>query len=146
MAKGKILKYSISAFFPCYNDAGSIGLMVSDVDSVLSKYTNDYEIIVVDDGSGDESRKILRRMSKKMKRLKLIFHSKNTGYGGALKSGFTSASKDLVFYTDGDGQYDAKELGLLIEKMSGGVDVVQGYKIRRFDPWYRLIIGRFYHY
>lgn len=141
-----MIKNSISVFFPCYNDAGSIGLLVRDANSILAKITKDYEIIVVDDGSRDESRKLLKKLASEIKSLKLVFHSKNRGYGGALKSGFAEAKKDLVFYTDGDGQYDVLEISKLVEKMKPGVDVVQGYKIKRYDPWYRLIIGRAYHY
>lgn len=139
-------KYSVSVFFPCYNDAGSIGLLVEDARRVLRKITTDFEIIVVDDGSEDESRKILKRLQGKVKELKLVFHNENRGYGGALKSGFKTASKELVFYTDGDGQYDVGEISKLFEKLTGDADIVQGYKVKRYDPWYRLIIGRTYHY
>jgi len=137
---------SISVFFPCFNDAGSIGLLVKDAYSTLKKITNDFEIIVIEDGSRDESRKILERLAEEIKELKLVIHAKNTGYGGALRSGFAHASKDLIIYTDGDGQYDIKELTKLLDKLSDDVDVVQGYKIRRHDPWYRLLIGRSYHH
>lgn len=137
---------SISVFFPCFNDAGSIGLLVKDAYNTLKKITNDFEIIVIEDGSRDESRKILERLAGEIKELKLVIHAKNTGYGGALKSGFAHASKDLIIYTDGDGQYDIKELTKLLDKLSDDVDVVQGYKIRRHDPWYRLLIGRSYHH
>ena len=136
---------SISVFFPCYNDAGSIGLLVQDAKSLLKTLTNDFEIIVVDDGSKDESRKILQRLKREVKELKLVFHKENLGYGGALKSGFKAATKDFVFYTDGDGQYSVLELSKLIDKLDGSVDVVQGYKLERHDPWYRLIIGKSYH-
>lgn len=136
---------SISVFFPCYNDAGSIALLVNDAYQTLSKVCNDFEIIVVDDGSKDESREILKPLGKQIKQLKLVFHDKNIGYGGALKSGFGKSSKDLVIYTDGDGQYDIKELTKFLDKLSVNVDVVQGYKIKRSDPWYRLLIGRSYH-
>lgn len=146
MAKSRKLKPSISAFFPCFNDAGSIGLLVKDVETTLKKMAVDYEIIVVDDGSGDESKKILAKLSAEINSLKLVFHEENRGYGGALKSGFSMASKDYVFYTDGDGQYDAKELTKLHEKLDSGIAVVQGYKIKRFDPWYRLVLGKIYHH
>lgn len=146
MAKSRKLVSSISAFFPCYNDVGSIGLLVNDANDTLKKLGVEYEIIVVDDGSKDESRLLLKKLEKEIRNLKLVFHKSNKGYGGALKSGFTSSRMDYVFYTDGDGQYDAKELVKLYEKVGPGVDVVQGFKIKRFDKWYRLIIGRTYHH
>lgn len=136
---------TLSAFFPCYNDAGSIGLLVRDAQTTLKTLVTKFEIIVVDDCSRDESRRLLKRLSKEVSELKLIFHEKNLGYGGALKSGFKTAKYDYVFYTDGDGQYDVKELEKLFEKLGKGVDVVQGYKLKRSDPWYRLFIGRSYH-
>ncbi len=144
MAK-KQLNISISVFFPCYNDSGSIALMVKGAESVLRKVTSDWEIIVIDDGSSDESRKILTLLKKEVPNLRLVFHKKNKGYGGALKSGFRSASKELVFYTDGDGQYDVKELTKLTALLRGDIDVVQGYKLKRNDPLIRKIVGPIYH-
>lgn len=140
----KLNKLSLSIFFPCYNDAGSIALLVEDADKTIRRFSDDYEITVVDDGSKDESREILQRLSKKYRRLKLIFHKRNLGYGGALKSGFRNSKKEFTFYTDGDGQYDVRELSKLISLLDDNVDVVQGYKLRRHDPWYRIIIGNLY--
>ncbi len=141
MAKNKL---SISVFFPCYNDEKSIGKLVEDALGVLRQLTNDYEVIVIDDGSKDNSRDVLKVLAKKHKRLKLVFHEKNRGYGGALKSGFKTASKDLVFYTDGDGQYDVKELPILFSLMTSDVNFINGIKMARNDATYRIIIGNFY--
>jgi glycosyltransferase involved in cell wall biosynthesis len=138
-------KPSISVFFPCYNDAGSIGLLVRDAKEILEEISTNFEIIVVDDGSVDESRKLLKRLSLEIPKLKLIFHKKNMGYGGALKSGFAHARFEWVFYTDGDGQYDVKDIRKFASKVSDNLDVIQGYKISRADPWYRTLIGRVYH-
>jgi len=111
------------------------------------QFTNDYEVIVVDDGSTDMSRDILRQLKEEFpQHVKLVFHERNRGYGGALRSGFATASKEWVFYTDGDAQYDPRELSLLVEKVRPDVDVVQGYKIKRHDPLHRIVIGKLYHY
>lgn len=142
---GDRLQPSITVFFPCYNDGGTIASMVALATRTLERITDDYEIIVIDDGSTDHSRQILRDLANRFERLRLVFHQKNRGYGGALRSGFYNASKDLIFYTDGDAQYDVKELALLIPEMQEGVDLVNGYKIGRSDPWYRVVIGRMYH-
>jgi glycosyltransferase involved in cell wall biosynthesis len=135
---------SLSIFFPCYNDAGTIGSLVASADAVAREFADDYEIIVVDDASTDSSREVLRELQASYPRLRLVLHDRNRGYGGALRSGFTNASKDLVFYTDGDGQYDVFELRRFLPIMQDGVDVVNGYKIARSDPLHRVIIGVVY--
>lgn len=135
---------SISVFFPCYNDEGSIAKLIKDAVDTLESLTEDYEVIVVDDGSKDESRQILLRLAKVYKKLKLVFHEKNLGYGGALRSGFKASSKELVFYTDGDGQYNVKELSVLLGLMSDDVDFVNGIKMARRDATYRIVIGNMY--
>lgn len=144
--KSKLKKFSVSVFFPCYNDAGSIGLLVEDANQILKNQVKKYEIIVVDDFSIDESRLLLKRLSNKIPQLKLVFHKKNIGYGGALQSGFKTAKYDWVFYTDGDGQYDVKEVQKFIDAVSQNnkIDVVQGYKLKRADPYFRIIIGQIY--
>jgi glycosyltransferase involved in cell wall biosynthesis len=135
---------SLTIFFPCYNDAGTIGTLVAAADTVAAEFTADYEIIVVDDGSIDSSRELLRGLQAHFPRLRLVFHERNRGYGGALRSGFAHATKDLVFYTDGDGQYDVFELRKLLPIVQDGVDVVNGYKIARSDPAHRVLIGIVY--
>jgi glycosyltransferase involved in cell wall biosynthesis len=139
-------KYSISAFFPVYNDWGTIPSMVLLVNSVLERVASDYEIILIDDGSKPMTKKVLEELAKKMDRVRIITHEKNKGYGGALKSGFYNAKHELIFYTDGDAQYNPLELPLLLEKFTDDTDIVNGYKISRSDPIYRKIIGRLYHY
>ncbi|MBI4640706.1 MAG: glycosyltransferase family 2 protein [Candidatus Tectomicrobia bacterium] len=135
---------SLTIFFPCYNDAGTIASLVAAADTVAREFTNDHEILVVDDGSTDSSRELLQELQKKFEKLRLIFHEKNRGYGGALKSGFANATKDLIFYTDGDGQYDVFELRKFLPVMQDGIDVVNGYKIARADPLHRILIGIIY--
>lgn len=139
-------KASITAFFPCYNDGGTIASMVVLTDATLSQLTDDYEIIVVDDGSTDSSRQVLAELSQRYDRLRVILHERNRGYGGALRSGFANATKQLIFYTDGDAQYDPRELRQLVPLLTDGVDLVNGYKIERSDPLHRIIIGRVYQY
>ena len=137
---------SISAVFPCYNDAGTIPSMVLRVMLVLRELTDDYEVIVTDDGSADHALVLLDELARVSPRLTVIRHPVNQGYGCALRSGFAAASKDLVFYTDGDAQYDPDELRLLHPEMQDGVDIVNGYKISRNDPWLRIVVGRIYHH
>ncbi|MCL6087861.1 MAG: glycosyltransferase family 2 protein [Actinobacteria bacterium] len=139
-------KYSISAFFPVYNDWGTIPSMTLLAESVLKKVAKEYEIILIDDGSNKLTKKILEELALKVENLKIITHEHNKGYGGALKSGFYNAGYELIFYTDGDAQYNPLELEKLVNKMNDNVDIVNGYKISRQDPLYRKIIGRLYHF
>jgi len=139
-------KYSISAFFPVYNDWGTISSMVFLVNSILEKVCSEYEIILIDDGSKELTKSVLGELKNKFEKLRIITHEKNKGYGGALKSGFYNAKYELIFYTDGDAQYNPQELTLLLDKFNDDVDIVNGYKISRSDPVYRKIIGKLYHY
>ncbi|MCA9743073.1 MAG: glycosyltransferase family 2 protein [Deferribacteres bacterium] len=137
--------FSLSIFFPVYNDWGTIGTMAALAVMTAEQITDDYEVILVNDGSQPQTREILDFIEKKYPKLRVVHHPENRGYGGALKSGFREAKKEFVFYTDGDAQYDVRELLKLVPAMTDGVDVVNGYKIKRHDPWYRIWIGKFYH-
>jgi glycosyltransferase involved in cell wall biosynthesis len=137
---------SITAFFPCYNDAGTIASIVISADRTLRELTDDYEIIVANDASTDNSAMILEELRSKYDHLRVLHHKTNHGYGGNLRSMFAIATKDLIFYTDGDAQYDPTELSKLYAKLGPGIDVVQGWKIERHDPLHRKIIGRVYHH
>jgi glycosyltransferase involved in cell wall biosynthesis len=137
---------SITAFFLCYNDAGTIATMVIVADRTLRELTDDYEIIVGNDASRDNSADLLAELQQTYPRLRVLNHEKNRGYGGNLRSGIAACTKDLFFYTDGDGQYDPSELSKLYQHLQPGIDVVQGWKIERHDPMHRIIIGRLYHH
>lgn len=139
-------KPSVSVFFPCYNDEKGITKLILAAFELLPKIANSYEVIVVDDGSTDYSRKKLTELAKRNRRLKLKFHEKNLGYGGTLITGFKSARYDLIFYTDGDGQYDVSELPILISLMSPDVSFINGVKMARHDPSYRIVIGNLYSF
>jgi glycosyltransferase involved in cell wall biosynthesis len=132
---------SVTVFFPAYNDGGTIASMVLSALIVLEQLTDDYEVVVINDASRDYTPEILARLAADYERVRVIHHPQNRGYGGALKTGFAAATKDLVFYTDGDAQYDVHDLVRLWEIMDDDVDVANGYKRRRHDPWYRKLIG-----
>jgi glycosyltransferase involved in cell wall biosynthesis len=135
---------SISAFFPAYNDERSIGDIIHEVAVLLPTLTDDYEIVVVNDGSADGTGQLLDHLAHEYPFLKVIHHGINRGYGAALITGFSNCSKDLIFYTDGDGQYDVAELSLLWHAFGKGIDIVNGYKIGRSDPKHRIIVGFLY--
>jgi glycosyltransferase involved in cell wall biosynthesis len=136
----------LSVFFPAYNDSGTIASMVIRAVQAAAELTPDYEIIVVNDGSADATPQIVDELARTYPHVRAVHHPRNRGYGGALQTGFRSATKELIFYTDGDAQYDPAELAALWPKMSAGVDLVNGYKISRSDPFHRIVIGRLYHH
>jgi glycosyltransferase involved in cell wall biosynthesis len=137
---------SVSACFPCYNDAESIAKMVRDVHGAVERLVTDFEVIVTNDGSSDNSLEVLQALQIELPRLRVVNHEVNRGYGGALLSCFGAATKDWIFYTDGDAQYDATEVTGLIEQVTATTDIVQGWKVGRGDAWYRKVIGRTYHH
>jgi len=129
---------SISVFFPCYNEEANVAAMVEKACTVLDGLDGDYEVIIVDDGSSDGTARIADEIAAKNSVVKVVHHPRNLGYGAALQSGFEAASKDIVFYTDGDGQFDIAEmpplLGLIEE-----YDIVSCYRLDRQDPIIRKL-------
>ena len=139
-------KPTVSVFFPAYNDAPSIGSLVGAAFEVLAERSSDYEVIVVNDGSSDATAEVLEKLAAHYApRMIVVTHETNRGYGGALRSGFKTATKDLVFYTDGDGQYDVRELHKLLDLMTPETGLVNGYKLERSDPQHRILIGSAYN-
>jgi glycosyltransferase involved in cell wall biosynthesis len=137
---------SISACFPAYNDGGTISSVVITAILTLRELTDDFEVIVCNDGSADYTGDVLDELARRYPELTVVHHAQNRGYGHALRTAFGRATRELVFYTDGDAQYDVRELKLLVPRMRPGVDVVNGYKISRNDPLHRIVLGRVYHH
>ncbi len=129
---------SLSVFFPCYNEQDNVEKVVRSAIDVLTPLKIDYEIIVVNDGSRDKTGQIADSLAAKDKHIKVVHHQTNRGYGAALQSGFNAANKELVFYTDGDGQFDIKELPPLLKYMTD-YDIVSCYRIGRQDNLIRKI-------
>ena len=136
----------LSVFFPAYNDSGTIASLVITALRTARTLTPDHEVIVINDGSADNTAEILDELARTYPEVRVVHHEKNRGYGGALRSGFATATRELIFYTDGDAQYDPGELSVLWAKMTPDTDLVNGYKISRADPLHRIVIGRVYHY
>lgn len=137
--------YSLSVFFPAYNDAATIAALVEDAFRVCTELVEEFEVIVINDGSQDATADVLEACRVQWgERLRVVTHPVNRGYGGALRSGFSAASKEYVFYTDGDGQYEVAELSLLLDGAANGAPWVNGFKKRRSDPWRRIFLGAAY--
>jgi glycosyltransferase involved in cell wall biosynthesis len=131
---------SISVFFPCYNEQANVGRTVEKALEVLGKLNADFEAIIVDDGSSDGTGRIADEIAGRDGRVKVVRHQRNLGYGAALQSGFKAATKELVFYTDGDGQFDIKEMPPLLALMEQ-FDIVSCYRLNRRDSLIRKING-----
>jgi glycosyltransferase involved in cell wall biosynthesis len=138
---------SLSVFFPAYNDAPSLAPLLAAAFETLQEHVADFEVIVVDDGSRDQTAQVLEALrARYAPYLRVVTHAVNRGYGGALRSGFAAARKPFVFYTDGDGQYDPRDLPLLLERMGPRTGLVNGYKLQRRDPAHRVWIGAAYNF
>jgi len=131
---------SITLFFPCYNEQGNVRRVVEQAIGVLEKLGADYEILVVDDGSSDDTGRIADEVAAGHGRVRVIHHPRNLGYGAALQSGFHAAAKELVFYTDGDGQFDLGEMPALLPLMRQ-YDIVACYRMNRQDNLVRKFNG-----
>lgn len=131
---------SISVFFPCYNEQENVGRTTEKAIVVLEKLNADFEVIIVDDGSSDDTGRIAAELADKDDRVRVVHHPRNLGYGAALQSGFEAATKELIFYTDGDGQFDISEMPPLLE-LIGQYDIVSAYRLDRKDSVMRKING-----
>ena len=138
---------SLSVFFPAYNDAPSLPGLIGKTFAVLREHVEDYEVIVINDGSWDNTGAVLEELRVQYAPfMRVITHPENRGYGGALRTGFSSVTKDFVFYTDGDGQYDVSELPRLLNEVTPATGLVNGYKLERQDPAHRIWIGKTYNF
>ena len=133
-------KTSISVFFPCYNEQDNVTATVEKSLKVLTELNADFEVIIVNDGSTDKTAQKADALAEKHTEVKVVHHPQNLGYGSALQSGFKAAAKKLVFYTDGDGQFDIAELPKLLPLIEK-YDIVSCYRINRQDPLLRKING-----
>lgn len=128
-----------------YNEEGNVRQVVTSAVSILSKGCEEFEIIVVNDGSRDKTREIAEELASKDRRIKVVNHEKNQGYGAALRSGFAACKYDLIFQCDGDNQYNLEEIGKLLPHINN-YDFVVGYRIKRQDPFYRTLEALWYRF
>jgi len=133
---------SISAVLPAYDEEENIEKATRDMAAVLDALDlRDWEVIIVDDGSKDRTGEICDRLAAEdPQHIRVFHHQPNRGYAEALKTGFTSARHQLIFYTDSDNQFDVKEMKRLLPLIEQA-DIVCGFRIYRFDPLTRLILS-----
>lgn len=136
---------SISVFVPAYNEEENIGEVVVSINDYLKNHFKDYEILVVSEGSTDKTNEIVQGMQVQISQLRLLSNPQRFYYAGALRTGFKNSTKDLIFYTDGDRQFDIKELDHLLPLIEK-YDIVTGYKIKRHDPLMRIWTSKIYNW
>ncbi len=137
-------KPSLSLFYPMYNEIGHITSMTTKAVEVLESLTDDFEILIIDDGSSDGSEKIADDFARNDPRIRVIHHDGNKGYGQALRTGFANASKDIVAYTDCDEPVDLFKLGEAIPHLVDH-DMVIGYRVNRWEGWVRFAYSNIYN-
>ena len=136
----------LSLFFPCHNEAENLEALVADALAALPALAATYEVILVDDGSRDDTAGVAERLVQRHGgAVRLVRHDVNRGYGGALRSGFAAARYQYLAYTDGDRQFRVADLARLVAGAeTTGAPVVIGYRLRRADPPLRLIYATLY--
>jgi glycosyltransferase involved in cell wall biosynthesis len=131
----------LSLFFPCHNEEPNVEKVIHNALRVAPRVATQYEVIIVDDGSTDRTADIAQRFSSAG--VRLVRHGRCLGYGAAVKSGLMAARYPWVFFSDGDGQFDLGEIPRLVE-LSGHADIISGTRVRRADPWHRLLNARLF--
>jgi hypothetical protein len=138
LPKPPLKPLSLTLFFPCYNEEANVERVTRAAVAAAPKFADDWEVIIVNDGSRDRTGEIADRLAAELPNVRAVHNRPNRGYGGALARGFLEARKTWVFYTDGDGQFDFNDLDKalpLLEKY----DIASCYRLNRQDPWKRRL-------
>ncbi len=131
---------TLTVCMPAYNEAENIAVMIDRVREIVGPQVDDLEIVVVNDGSADDTGAIVRRISAEDARVRLVEHPVNLGYGAAARDAIWAAGKEWIFFTDSDLQFDLKELERFLARKDEA-DLIVGYRFARSDPWYRSLFG-----
>jgi len=126
---------------PAYNEAENIRAVVSEAVAAARLVAKNYEVIVVNDGSRDQTGKLVTKLAAQNSHIRLVNHRKNKGYGAAVKSGLKAARFDWIFFTDSDGQFKFSELPHFIS-LRNKADLVIGYRKKRMDPFHRVFVAQ----
>ena len=135
----------ISCFFPMYNEESNVQAVVTEAVQILEGRTDEFEVIIVDDGSSDQTAEIAASLAAQDSRVKVVSHQVNQGYGAALRSGLAASQYEIIFQCDGDRQYHLEEIDKLLPYINDN-DFVVGYRLKRQDPFYRSLEASFYKF
>jgi glycosyltransferase involved in cell wall biosynthesis len=127
---------SLTIFFPCYDEEENVQKAAAAAVEAAQLVTDDFEVVIVNDGSKDKTGQIADEVAAQNSHVRVIHHPQNRGYGVALQSGYNGATKDAIFYTDGDLQFDIKEITKLWPLLDD-YEVVTGYRLKRMDSFIR---------
>lgn len=131
---------SLSVVLPCYNEEANVERTALAVLAAVRAFSSDFEVILVDDGSRDRTGEIADRLAGEHAEIRAVHNRPNRGYGGALKAGFAAATKEWIFFTDGDGQFDCGEIPALLALLDR-YDLAVGYRLDRKDSALRRFNG-----
>jgi len=135
----------LTYFFPAHNEEANLRGLVEEALETLPGLAERFEVVIVDDGSRDDTPRIADELAAAHAQVRAVHHPTNLGYGAALRSGFAAARFTSIAFTDGDRQFKVADLGRLIERLAAGdVDAVVGYRIKRADPLARTVYARLY--
>lgn len=137
-------KHNISFFFPVYNDEKTVRTVAEKAETFLKDAADEYQIIIINDGSPDNSGKIADQLAAENNRIRVIHHPVNKGYGAALKTGFETSEHEIICFTDGDDEYDVFDFYKLI-KLIDFYDLIITFRYRRMYSYYRIIVSKVYN-
>jgi glycosyltransferase involved in cell wall biosynthesis len=135
----------LSVFFPAYNEEANIKETVTEAVAVLEKIAQKWEVIVINDGSTDSTGEIVEKLITQEKRIRMITHTPNRGYGAAIKSGLDHSRYNLIAFTDADGQFDFAEITKFLEAIKEA-DLVAGYRPVREDSKLRILNAKLWEF
>jgi glycosyltransferase involved in cell wall biosynthesis len=136
------LKGLLSLVIPAHNEAENLPRVLAGAVETLDRLSDRYEIVLVDDGSTDDTQMVAQRsMGTAADRLRIVSHRRKSGYGITVADGLRAARGDWVAFMDGDGQFDPRDLALLAE-LAEGSDLITGWRKHRADPWHRSVVSR----
>jgi len=142
VSKVKALE-SLTVFFPVYNEEDNIPLLIDSASKIIPQFANDYELIIINDGSNDNSKQIAENLIKNKSHWRLVSHKEDLGYGEVLKTGIKEAKKEWLFFTDGDLQFNLQELANFLV-YSDDFEVIIGYRHKRAEGLSRTINARLF--
>ena len=135
---------AVSCVLPARNEAASLPRTVDEWADALARLTHDYELIVVDDGSTDDTPAVLRALAARYPKLRVVTHGATLGYGAAIANGFAQAALPLLFFTDADGQFDPQDFPALLAALRTA-DVAIGHRVRRAETGLRRVLSGGYN-